>query len=265
MSRFALVLLILASMLAVAGKTSAVSFDILEVLALQGNCIDTFSFSLRVNALGTRQDSFYGDYFTFILTDATGQHGAHYDYTIQVGQSTSVFSNLGQTYYPFGFARPPVRPFTLEVRDTESHWLGGFPVLDSITFDPVDYGICGSLPNFNAENNGSVDDSVPHFSDGRINNFDMASPIVVYGHDFEDGRGLVVYSPTGDLLLTVIPEELGECTGETVLLASDNGVSLYRLDTCEYQMMAASLDGTKNYILIFNELYPNTGYSSHED
>lgn len=110
----------------------------------------------------------------------------------------------------------------------------------------------------------------PVFFDGRINNYDTGNPVVVYGHDFENGRGLVIYNTNGVLLLEVRPEAIeavAECPDSNTLIASNGeGVSVYRLvGTCDFQVIAPTADPAKNYIMIFSELFHNAGYTSHEE
>lgn len=108
----------------------------------------------------------------------------------------------------------------------------------------------------------------PVFFDGRINNCDTGNKIVIYGHDYETGRGLLITDTEGNNLLLVSPEQIAavaECPDTNTLIASGGGVSVYRLArTCEFQVNAAAADG-KTYVVIFNELYADTGYSSHEE
>jgi hypothetical protein len=111
-------------------------------------------------------------------------------------------------------------------------------------------------------------DLQPAFTDGRLNNWDMGNPVVVYGYDDETRRGLHIYSTAGILLLEVSSEQIAavaECPSENTLIASAGAVELYRLTNCKYQLNAPSLDGTKIYTMIFNALYVNTGYTSYEE
>jgi hypothetical protein len=147
----------------------------------------------------------------------------------------------------------------------------GFPELDSISVDPADFGMCLDLPlNPVIPDPVTDEDEIienPSFSDGRINNFDMAAPVAAYGHDFETGRGVVVYSPEGALLLEVHPEAIAsveDCPAENTLILSSGDVALYRLSSCLYQLNAPSLDGTKTYVLIFDSLY-TPAYISYEE
>jgi len=108
------------------------------------------------------------------------------------------------------------------------------------------------------------------FTDGRLNKFDNGNPVVVYGQDMDGGRGLVVYSPDGQLLLAVTPEEIAavpKCPDTNTLIASnDTGVALYRLaESCAYQINAPTGEAGKTYVLIFNSLFADTGYTSFEE
>ena len=132
----------------------------------------------------------------------------------------------------------------------------------SLTFDCTT-----GLPPVNSLTTGTMQ---PAFFDGRINNYDTGNPVVVYGHDFENGRGLVIYDTDGVLLLEVTPaaiEAVAECPDVNTLIASNGaGVSVYRLaGTCDYQVVAPTADPGKVYIMIFPELFHNAGYTSHEE
>lgn len=107
------------------------------------------------------------------------------------------------------------------------------------------------------------------FTDDRINNNDPGSPVAAYGHDFEDGHGLVVYTPFHQLALAVTAAQIAavpECPAENTLIAENTemNVRLYRLSSCEFQLMAPALDGVKTYVLIFDILYSHNGYTSYE-
>jgi hypothetical protein len=135
-------------------------------------------------------------------------------------------------------------------------------LLGSVEFDPADYGYCEDLPLRPQEG-----DDNPSFSDGRLNRYDMAAPVVVYAHEYETGLGLVVYSPEGALLLEVRPEalaNLADCPEENTLIVASGEVALYRLTSCVYQLNAPSLDGTKTYVLIFDS-FDGLGYISYEE
>lgn len=107
------------------------------------------------------------------------------------------------------------------------------------------------------------------FTDDRINNNDPGSPVAAYGHDFEDGHGLVVYTPFHQLALAVTASQIAavpECPAENTMIAenAEMNVRLYRLSSCEFQLMAPALDGVKTYVLIFDILYSHNGYTSYE-
>lgn len=126
-------------------------------------------------------------------------------------------------------------------------------------------------PVFAAE---ATEDPAPHFDDGRINNSD-ASPVVVYG----DGESLEIWAPLysftdedgnavlhSDIVLTVTAEDIAAVPlepDENTLIAAtaDGSVSVYRLTSGEYQMIASTYNG-ETYVLVFPELYPDAGYDS---
>ena len=124
-------------------------------------------------------------------------------------------------------------------------------------------------PVFAAE---ATEDGGPHFDDGRINNSD-ASPVVVYG----DGESLEIWAPLysftdddgntvlhTDVVLTVSAEEIAAVPSEpeeNTLIASGGGVSVYRLTSGVFQLIASTYNG-ETYVLVFPELTPNGGYDS---
>lgn len=110
--------------------------------------------------------------------------------------------------------------------------------------------------------------SCPAFFDGRINNCDTGNRIVIYGHEYDSGRGLLIMDTEGNNLLLVSVEQIAavaECPDTNTLIASGGGVSVYRLaGSCGYQVNGSAADG-KTYVVIFDELYANAGYTSHEE
>jgi hypothetical protein len=109
------------------------------------------------------------------------------------------------------------------------------------------------------------------FDDGRINNFDAAAPVAVFGTDFAGGRGLEMWAPigfegAGVMVLRVTPEQIAAVSAtprESTLIAAaeDNSVALYRLPTGEFQLWART-NKVEWYILTFETLGQNTGYVS---
>lgn len=71
------------------------------------------------------------------------------------------------------------------------------------------------------------------------------------------------------LLLQVTAEQIAgvdECPNTNTLIASAGEIVVYRLSNCLYQVNAPSLDGTKTYTLIFDQLSTQRGatYVSYE-
>jgi len=164
------------------------------------------------------------------------------------------------------FPLPPDTPFSIRViaytnpEQTEG-WVAEV-YLDQCNggqiIDRVDYAYVAPVVTV---------DNTALFFDGRINNNDPAAPVIVFGHDFDDGRGLIMYSSDDRELLVVTPEQLAnvpDCPAENTLIASNSAenIDLYRLTTCEYQVNAPTSAG-KTYVLIFEALYP-VGYESYE-
>ncbi|PJF44713.1 MAG: hypothetical protein CUN55_02570 [Phototrophicales bacterium] len=125
------------------------------------------------------------------------------------------------------------------------------PVLATFTHDPaVASSYCASLPFIQPASSTSL------ATDGRINP-DAGAPFVAYVVN----NGLHVYYPQGNLRLVVSAEEIaavGCPTSGAALIAQGNGVSVYRLADCSFQMQSASLNGEKIYILQFASLTDRT-------
>lgn len=113
---------------------------------------------------------------------------------------------------------------------------------------------------------------------GRINDNDE-TPVVLYSIDYgEDEFGLEVYNASGELLLFVTSDEVGdiwECPSSNTLIIHDpaTGISLSRLpetpnpegDTvCPYQLNAPTGEANKWYIIIFDSPFADTLYTSYE-
>jgi hypothetical protein len=142
----------------------------------------------------------------------------------------------------------------------------------SLATDRVYYrfkGNCEGLPN--------AGDTAFSFSDGRINNFDMGNPVVLFGYLYDnDTWGLDVYNADeSGLLLRVSAEQItavAECPQQNTLIVEDtaSNISLWRLaersdGTCPFQLMAPTGEAGKWYIIIFDSLYPNSYYESWEE
>ena len=125
-----------------------------------------------------------------------------------------------------------------------------------------------ALPSLAATND---EDPVPAFTDGRLNNFDVAAPVAVFTVEYDNSNGLDFWTPTGfegagELALRVTAEDIAsvDATPDTPTLiaaAEDASVALYRLSDGAFQVLAnAGTSGT--YSLVFETLGANTGYSS---
>jgi hypothetical protein len=256
-------------------KTSDVYAGTMDVSAfplMWGNCTSSVAMQHTFTATGTTVDvtSPNRDAFALVLYDGHGDAFAYIG--ISVGIGTWIAPAWGWNY-PI-LVQPKSRPFTLKIFDNTTPIGTGLgdlagaqhgTIVDTLYYDPAAYGVCSSLPVYVPSSDTEIH---PPFSDGRINNWDTGNPVVLFGHDYETGRGLVVYSPEGAVVLEASPEQIAaitECPAENTLIVSAGDVALYRLASCHYQLNAPSLDGTKTYVLIFNDLYENTGYSSHEE
>lgn len=127
----------------------------------------------------------------------------------------------------------------------------------SITFDTV---VSASTNSF-------------RFTDGRINHSDTGNPVVLYGVNYGDDEfGLEIYNADeSGLLFTVSPELIAvveECPAENTLIAENVAlnISFWRLaGSCQFQVNTPSSDGSKTYVIIFNELFSDSGYNSFEE
>ena len=252
---------VLALLLGAGLAVFAAEVENLDVYLLHTNCSSFMYIKVGSEFRGVNNDDDRRDELSFVVTDFFGTVLLYDPQTLTVGRMSGDLDLGGMN------APAAARPFTLSVYDTDfnssnASEAAAYPLLAEIEFDPADFGLCEDLP-LRPQRNGDT----PSFSDGRLNRYDMAAPVVVYPHDFETGRGLVVYSPEGALLLEVRPEALAnvaECPEENTLVLRSGDVALYRLTDCRYQLNAPSLDGTKTYVLIFDNLY-NSAYISYEE
>lgn len=113
-------------------------------------------------------------------------------------------------------------------------------------------------------------DPQPAFFDGRINNWDTASPIVIYPISTADGTALHIYSDTGELLLVVPATTLANAPNnpsENIIIAEGNDVIVARISgegSGLWQINAPQYNG-KTYVIIFSELFVDGGYTSYEN
>lgn len=173
------------------------------------------------------------------------------------------------------------RPLTITIYDLTAFPPGGVntqpiydnivaqnaPVLAQYIYDPAtDVPACASLPYITRVSDSP--NECPYFYDGRINNCDTGNLIVVYGHDYGGGQGLLITDTEGNNLLQVTAEQIAivpECPDVNTMIASGGAVSVYRLaGSCEYQVNGPASDA-KTYVLNFSTLNPDSGYSSHEE
>ena len=265
-------LVIVCSFLIPSNPAHAATVTVISYPSMAGDCSTTLQIAHNITIAGTTTDigAPNRDVVALVLYDGGGNAFAYIGISITVGFSATLPS---QTWnYPI-LVQPQSRPFTMRIYDnttvvtTGSADLVGAQhgtLLDTVNFDPIDYTVCTTLPTYTPPTGPTVQGAQP-FADGRINNWDMAAPVAVYGHDFaSDHRGLVIYSNEGALLLQVHPDDLINCPTTNTLIIRAKGISLYQLSSCEYQITTTTLDGTKTYNLIFKSFYPNTGYISYE-
>lgn len=199
---------------------------------------------------------------TFINNQATGGGGAienNTGRTVNITDSTiqNNTASTGGGIYNIG-GTVNLNGCTLVINNTPDDIVD---VSGGITNDNTDLSTCAtaSVPTSNR---------CPVFFDGRINDCDTGNWIVIFGHDYGSGRGLLITDTEGNNLLQISPEQIAgvvECPDSNTLIASGGGVSVYRLaGTCNYQVNGSAADG-KTYVVIFDELYANSGYTSHEE
>lgn len=109
------------------------------------------------------------------------------------------------------------------------------------------------------------------FSDGRLNRFDAAAPIVVYPVTIGDAVGMNIYQVTaegkGAFLFQVTPDDIAavpESPESNTLIEALAGVQVWRLTSGEYQINAPQYNG-KTYVLIFDEIISSIDYNSFEE
>lgn len=108
------------------------------------------------------------------------------------------------------------------------------------------------------------------FTDGRINRYDMGSPVVLYP---EANGGLDVYAADGSgLMLRVSAEQIAavtECPESNATIVEDaaTGIILSRLagdGSCPFQLNAPTAEPGKTYVIIFDSLSSSSDYESFE-
>lgn len=136
---------------------------------------------------------------------------------------------------------------------------------------PIDYEVSISGPGdivSNCIGSGILLDGSLHpvFTDGRINNYDVAAPVAVYPHEVNGEVGLIIYATDGTLLLVISPEQIRaspENPESNILIAEGNGVALYRITGGKWQINTRQYNG-KTYVLIFEQLSSSGRYESFE-
>jgi hypothetical protein len=251
----------------------AASYTITSLNGLRGDCSSYLVLEINVDMVATSNDFIQSDLFGHVLRDASGKAVAKGATSLDLVDSPA--SGIGVIHLDWISGSNLVLPLTLRTYDipytafqTIADLEAG-PLLNTLQFDPKDYGfICVNDDDTVVPEPSSPEVPEPAFKDGRFNDWDTGSPIVVFPHETESGQGLVVYSPEGVLLLVITAEEIAalpECPETNTLIASENNVSFYRLTDCSYQFNAPSVDGTKTYVLILFGLNADSGYRSYEE
>ena len=113
---------------------------------------------------------------------------------------------------------------------------------------------------------GSTPSELSPFTDGRINAYDAAAPVVVYPQTTDAGTGLVFYATDGTIVMTVSPQELAAAPDDPespFIVAEANGVILSRIPGGQWQVNAPQYNG-KVYIMIFDGPIADGNYTSYE-
>jgi len=113
---------------------------------------------------------------------------------------------------------------------------------------------------------GNGPERLPAFTDGRINDFDVAAPIAVYPHVVNEETGLIIYDNQGVEMLVVSAQQIADAPenpDSNILIAGANGVTLYRIEGGFWQINAPQYNG-KTYVLIFQDMFHGGGYESFE-
>ena len=150
--------------------------------------------------------------------------------------------------------------------------------LDGLVIDAGNGSGCVVIDNFSATSSPSSgsSDAVFHFADGRINDMDTGSPIVLYPVDYgSDQTGLHIYAADRtQLLLAVTPDMIATagCTDSNTTIVQDSatGIIVSRLamqsdGTCPFQINAPAMEPGVYYVVIFDGLQAPTHYESHEE
>lgn len=164
-----------------------------------------------------------------------------------------------------------------------AQFAGPFGSLASVsgTFDELEIGGgteggCAAIDNLSFASSNTADSSIPVFTDGRINNYDGGSPVVLYPHDYGDGQmGLDIYAADeSGLLLSINAAQIAsvaECPESNTVIAYDatTGITLSRLTVrpdgvCPFQLNAPTAEAGKYYIIIFYALSSPSYYESYE-
>lgn len=205
--------------------------------------------------------------------DNTGTGEQQTGFRVYDGSRTLIYDmpdysteTVGNNSGPFGVfetdpydSAPEFNPLRFEVYSVA----GGSLTKETVWFTA--FGVCEGLPFVEPP----AQDPQPAFVDGRINNFDSAAPVVIYAVPSNGGMSLHLYNPDGVLLLVIDAETIANAPSNpetNTLIAESNGITLYRI-TGEsnglWQINAPQYNG-KTYVIIFNELFADGGYTSYE-
>lgn len=269
--KVSLLLLIVLILSAVFIPTAAAQFTI-TITGVSGSCTATLTISAEAIA-----DPFLllSSDFGFVLYGGDSAPFAFASVPVSAGLTAL---DLGMTYTELGSPVPGTisgKVFAVTPPASSVAAIEAGTLIATVTFDISDLEACTGLTAEDFDTvevtiEGSDSAPVPVFFDGRLNDLDSGSPVVLFPFEtVESELGLEVYTAAGDLVLVVSPEAIAaieECPEVNTLILEneDLGISLWRLSSCEFQLMAPTGEPGKWYIIIFDWLDESTFYISFE-
>ncbi|GAB4315603.1 MAG: hypothetical protein Kow00117_07550 [Phototrophicales bacterium] len=247
--------------------TQAVTLDSVTITTVSiGTQCSDYQLQIDIQFTGVVNDGSGYDLIGMVVIDASGVAvaadwqgwlvGSSYNETFSWGPGNIINNFTTRPLYIKFFditTNPPMGHNTQAIFD---NIVGqNAPLLQVIQHDPADHSsYCNSLPLIQPP-------ALPLGLDGRINP-DAAAPFVVYAVD----GGMHIYYPQGSMRLLVTADEIAAAgcpESGAALIDEGNGVSVYRLSDCSFQLNAPSLGGEKTYVLKFSSL-SGGGYQSFE-
>lgn len=270
--------LLLSGLLCMLFVSIAIPSDAITLIDVQtstgatGSSCDDYIMTMNVNYTGEVDDWNGFDLIGIAIVDGMGTEiAAHWNGRTVGSTNTDLLSfSLSSAINPMA-----ARPLTITIYDltVKPSIINNYsqivfddiigqnaPVLGVFTHDPgILSSYCAALPLIVPQSPVVTGSSFG--LDGRINP-DAAAPFVAY----IVAGDLQLYYPQGGLRLTVTAADIASVNcpeAGAALIKEGNGVSVYRLADCSFQVMSASLGGEKTYTLIFESL-TSRNYQSFE-